>query len=496
MYKFDAIIIGSGISGACIARELSRWNLKIAVLEKATDFCAGASKGNSATIHSGHDAAYGSLKAYYNVRGNAMYDTLCRELSVPFYRNGTIVFASSKAELDEVHRLKENADLNGVPNVQILDYDALTRLEPGWSTAVLGALYAPTGGVVCPYTLTFALCENAHQNGVVFFRNTEVRHIERKKSSFLLTTNLGLFHSQYVFNCAGTHADEINNFVSTQTITIQPRKGSHIILDKCLSPHVHSTLCQTPIDLPGGGHTKGMGLMPTIDKTLLLGCEAIPVTDKDDTATTREGLASILTYFRNNWSMFPISRAIPTFPQQYIIGAFAGLRPHPVGDEYIIGEAVDCPGFFNMAGIESPGLTAAPAIAANLIQSAAHKYGFSPNTSFNPIRRVSKSFRDMTETERSQAIESDPNYGDILCRCELVTRAEILSAIHGELGARSVNAIKMRVRAGMGRCQGGFCSPEIVRLLSEELGISMTDVLQSESGSNVLLYETCSEILL
>ena len=495
MQEFDAIVIGSGISGACTARELARWQLRTAVLEKDADFCAGATKGNSATVHSGHDAAYGTKKAYYNVRGNAMYDDLCRELSVPFRRNGTIVFAASETELAEVRRLKENADKNGVPGVQVLDREGLERLEPGWGETVLGALYAPTGGMVCPYTLTFALCENAHKNGVRFFRNAGVRQIVREDSVFILTTDAGQFRCRYLFNCAGTHADEMNNFVSSHKITIQPRRGSHIILDRKLAPHVHATLCQTPADLSGGGHTKGMGLMPTMDGTLLLGCEAVTVENRDNTATTREGLDEILNYFRANWAKLPISRAIPVFPQQAVIGAFAGLRPHPTGDDYILGEPDDCPRFCNLAGIESPGLTAAPAIARELVQQAAQRYGWKANGAFDPLRRAPKPFRLMNFAERERAIAADADYGAVICRCEMVTRAEVLAAIRGELGARSVNAVKMRVRAGMGRCQGGFCGPEVVRLLSEELGIPMTEVLQAGQGSNVLLYETCSEAL-
>ncbi len=287
----------------------------------------------------------------------------------------------------------------------------------------------------------------------------------------------------------------MNNFVSSHKITIQPRRGSHIILDRKLAPHVHATLCQTPADLPGGGHTKGMGLMPTMDGTLLLGCEAVTVENRDNTATTREGLDEILNYFRANWAKLPISRAIPVFPQQAVIGAFAGLRPHPTGDDYILGEPDDCSRFYNLTGIESPGLTAAPAIARELVQQAAQRYGWKANGAFDPLRRAPKPFRLMNFAERERAIAANADYGAVICRCEMVTRAEVLAAIRGELGARSVNAVKMRVRAGMGRCQGGFCGPEVVRLLSEELGIPMTEVLQAGQGSNVLLYETCSEAL-
>ena len=492
--NYDAIIIGAGISGSCVARELAKYNLKTAVLEKGYDLCSGATKGNSATVHSGHDAAYGTNKAHYNVRGNAMYDTMCEELSVPFNRNGTIVFAGSDAEMEEVYRLKANADKNQVPGVRVLTKEELIELEPPyWGPDVKGALYAPSGGMVCPYTLVFALCENAADNGVEFFLNTQVNNIEKTGEGFLLNTNNGIFTSKYIFNCAGVHADEMNNFISENKITIMPRKGSHLILDKKLAPYVKQTLCQTPFTMPGGGHTKGQGIMPSVDGTIILGCEAIDTTEKDNNDTSREGLNMILDYFDANWKHFPLSYYYPKFPRHLIINAFASNRPHPTTDDFIIGEVKDAPGFFNLAGIESPGVTAAPAIAFDVVNDAASKYNFTKNESFNPIRKAKKPFREMTEEERNEAIAEDPDYGKIICRCELITKAEILKAIRGPIGARSVNAVKMRTRAGMGRCQGGFCGPEVARIISQELNIPMTDVLLSGAGSNILLREIGAE---
>ena len=491
---YDAVVIGSGISGASIARELSKYSLRTAVLEKSSDLCAGATRGNSATVHSGHDAAHGTLKAKYNVLGNAMYDVLCEELSVPFVRNGTILFAVSEEEMSEVRRLKENADQNSVPGVRILNREELEEIESGWGGEVIGGLYAPTGGMVCPYTLTFALCENAAENGVDFYRDTEVTGIERQGEGYLLHTSGGTFHAAYVFNCAGVHADEMNNFVSARTFRILPRKGEHIILDKKLAPYVKATWSQPPHDLPSGGHTKGMGLMPSVDGTVILGCDAHDVYSKEDMSTTDVGLKEILSYFEENWRHLPLHRVCPQFPRSMVIGAFGGLRPHPEGDDFIIGEVEDAPGFFNMAGIESPGLTAAPAIARDLTQQAAEKYGFPANEKFQPLRKRPKPFREMDQAEREAAIASDPDYGKLICRCEQVTRAEVLQAVRGPVGARSVNGVKMRTRAGMGRCQGGFCGPEVVRILSEELGIPLTAVLQSGTGSEVLCGAICEEV--
>lgn len=490
---YDVVIIGAGVSGAALARELCAFRLRIAVLEKGSDVCAGASKGNSATVHSGHDAAHGTKKAYYNIEGNAMYDRLCDELSVPFNRNGMIIFAADEADMAEVNRLKRNADMNGVPGVQVLNREELIRLEGHFGEDVIGGLYAPTSGMVCPYSLVIAMCENAAENGAEFFLNTEARHIAKIPGGFRIETSSGEFETKYVFNCAGTHADDINNMVSQNRFAILPRKGEHLILDKKLAPYVKATISQTPRDLPGGGHTKGMGLMPSVDGTIILGCDAHDMSGKDEVDTTCIGTGEILDYFERNWRHLPISRAYPRFPRHMVIGAFGGLRPHPDTDDFILGEAADAPGFWNMAGIESPGLTAAPAIARDIARQAAEQYGFERSPAFNPVRRRPKPFREMSPEERRQAIAEDPDYGKIVCRCEQVTRAEILAAIRSPIGAKTVKAVKMRTRAGMGRCQGGFCGPEVVRILSEELHIPMTEVTLCGKGSEIIPFEACTE---
>ena len=486
---YDAVIIGSGISGATLANALSRYQLRVAVFEKSSDVCGGASRSNSATVHSGHDATFGSLKARYNVLGNAMYDRLCADLNVPFSRNGMILFATSAADMDEITRLKKNADQNGVPGVQVLDRASLIAMEGSFGEEVVGGLYAPTSGQVCPYSLVIALCEHAAENGVSFFLNTAVQQIERDCDGYLIHTTHGSVSSRFVFNCAGVYADEINNMVSYNRFHITPRKGEHLILDKKLAPYVKSTISQTPFLLPSGGHTKGMGIMPTADGTVLLGCTACDVPDKEDTATSAEGISQIIRFFEENWRHLPIHSAVASFPRQLIIGAFAGLRPHPDTDDFILGEAADAPGFYNMAGIESPGFTAAPAIAEEMASDFAKRYRIPPNETYCPTRTRPKAFRNMNTAERERALASDPNYGRIVCRCEQVTRADVLQAIHSPVGAKTVDAIKMRTRAGMGRCQGGFCCPEVVSLLSEELSIPMTEVTMSGANSHVIPYE-------
>ncbi len=489
MNKYDVIIIGSGVCGAAMSRELSRYQLKIAVLEKGDDVCVGASKANSATVHSGHDATYGTKKAHYNILGNAMYDKLCSELSVPFTRNGTIIFALSESEMQEIIRLKENAEMNNVPGVQTLSRSELITYEGYFGTRVIGGLIAPTGGVVCPYGLTIAMCENSCRNGVEFFLNTEVSAIQKNGTHFTVHTNNQDFQARYIFNCAGVHADEINNMLSSHKIRIIPRKGAHLILDKKLAGIITATLSQTPSPLPGGGHTKGLGIVPSVDGTLILGCDAYTVTDKDDTTTDAASIEYILDYFTRNWQHFPLSIFYPELPREMIIGAFAGTRPHLETDDYIIGEAEDVPGFFNLAGIESPGLTAAPAIARDVATEAARKYNFDVNPYFSPLRKHRKPFREMSYSEKEDAITENPDYSEIICRCEQITLAEVLQAIHAPLGARSVDAVKMRTRAGMGRCQGGFCSSRIIKILASELNIPVTEVNKCGAGSNIVPYE-------
>ena len=490
---FDVVIIGAGITGLSIARELARYKISILVLEKGYDVCAGASKGNSATVHSGHDALPGSLKARYNVLGNALYDDLCKELSVPFVRNGTIVFGTTKTDMEEILKLKDQADKNGVPGVAVLDRQGLMEKEPWFGEKVIGGLWAPSGGMVCPYTLVIAMAENAAMNNVEFNLCTEVISLERRGAVWNLITNRGSFEGKTIFNCAGTHADTINNMVSQYHFSIFPRKGEHIILDKRLAPYVRTTVCQTPKLLPGGGHTKGMGIMPSLDGTVILGCNTMDVSDRENMDTTREGLDSILTFFEENWEHLPIGKAIPRFPRDMVIGAFGGVRAHPNTDDFIIGEAPDAEGFFNAAGIESPGLTAGPAIGKVLANEAAEKFGYIPNPGFIPFRDVNKPFRNMSLSERTEAIKKDSNNGKVVCRCEQITRAEILSSIRSYPGAQSINAVKMRTRAGMGRCQGGFCGPGVLNILSEELQCSPLKITQAGGDSQILTGNVSSE---
>ena len=358
---WDAIIIGAGISGCSVARELARYQLKVLVLEKGHDVCAGTTKGNSATVHAGYDPDPGSNKAIYNVRGSRMYPELCRELQVPYLKNGLVMIALDEEQMEEVRKLHEMGQRNGV-RTEVCDRARILEIEPDMGEGVIGGLWVPDSGMVCPYNLVMALAENSARNGVEFRTSTQALSVERDGGEWLVSTPDETFRTKYVFNCAGTHADKFNNMVSADVFHIIPREGQHLIMDRDFAPYVKTTIYPTPELLPGGGHTKGMGLMPSVDGTLILGCNADDVDDPDFSANTREGIDKILDFFEERWKYMPISKHVPKFPRDAVITAYGGSRAHPDRDDFILGEPKDAPNFINLAGIESPGVTAAPAM--------------------------------------------------------------------------------------------------------------------------------------
>ncbi|MGX8709520.1 MAG: NAD(P)/FAD-dependent oxidoreductase [bacterium] len=487
---WDAIIIGAGVSGCSVARELSRYQLKVLVLEKGHDVCAGTSKGNSATVHAGYDPTPGTNKAIYNVRGNRMYPELCDELEVPFVKNGMIIFAINEEQMNEVRRLHSLGDQNGV-TTKVCNRAALLEIEPDMGEGVIGGLWIPDSGMVCPYNLVIALAENAAINGVEFKTSTEAQSVEQAANGWLVRTTAGDFTAKYIFNCAGTHADQFNNMVSKDHFHIIPREGQHLILDRQLAKYTKTTICQTPESLPSGGHTKGMGLMPSVDGTIILGCNADDVEDPDFCANTREGIDKIVRYFEDKWKYLPISKHVPKFPHDAVITAYGGSRAHPDRDDFILGEPQDAPCFINLAGIESPGITAAPAIAVDMVKILVERENPALNTKYQPGRNIKRPFRTMTTEERKAAIGADPDYAKIVCRCEQVTEAEIRDAIRRPVGEKSLNSVKMRTRAGMGRCQGGFCSTRVLEILCEELGKTPLEITQSGGRSNILVSKAC-----
>lgn len=501
--KYDIIIIGAGVSGCAVARELSRYDLKICVLDKESDVCEGTSKANSGIVHAGHDAKPDTLKAKLNVQGNLMMEEMAKKLDFPFKRNGSLVVCQNEEELSKLEELKERGKENGVEGLRILTREEALELEPALADSVYAALYAPTGGIVCPFLMNIAYAENAAINGVKFQFGTCVQDIQRchQVSGFEVITNQGTLYSKYVINAAGVYADEIHNMVSEKKLHITPRRGEYCLLDKNAGNLVSHTIFQVP-----GEMGKGVLVTPTIHGNLMIGPTADDVPDKEDNATTRAGLDKVLN---------DSAKSVKDIPTRQVITSFAGLRAHEDGGDFQIEELTDVPGFIDVAGIESPGLTSAPAIGVyvcDLVKKMMEDTdrqinpGDSGNLrsfevadkqkssgrlqekeNFIETRKGIVHFAELSLEEQKELIQKDPAYGQVICRCETVTEGEILDAIRRPLGARTLDGVKRRVRAGMGRCQGGFCTPRIMEILSRECGIPLEEICKNNPNSRIIV---------
>ena len=470
---YDVIIIGAGVSGAASARELSRCAARICVLEKEEDVCCGTSKANSAIVHAGYDAAPGSLMAKLNVRGNALMGDLAKDLDIPFRRIGSLVVCLSEEDMPGLQALYDRGQANGVPDLRIIYHDELLQMEPNLSEEAYAALYAPTAGIVCPFGLNIALAENAAMNGVEFHFDTEVQSLERRQGGgWILHTSQGSYETRLVVNAAGVYADSLHNMISSGKIHITPRRGDYCLLDKTTGSHVNHTIFPLP-----GKYGKGILVSPTIHGNLLLGPTAIDVADPEATNTTADGLAQVLEN---------AGRYVKEIPYKNVITSFAGLRAHEDGHEFIIGEVPGAENFIDCAGIESPGLTSSPAIGEMVAEIVRAKLELSEKEHFISRRKGIMNPAQLPDGERQEWIRRHPAYGHIVCRCEHISEGEILDAIHRPLGARSLDGVKRRVRAGMGRCQGGFCSPRVMELLSRELDIPPEQITK-RGGASALL---------
>ena len=470
--NFDVVVIGGGVTGCAFARELSRYNLNTCVVEREEDVCSGTSKANSAIVHAGHDAVPGSLKAKFNVEGNRMMEDLAEELDFEFKRNGSLVLCFAEEDRPALEELYQKGIKNGVPDLKIITGDEVRAMEPNVSEQVVAALYAPTGGIVCPFGLTIALAENACDNGVEFIFNTEIKEIRKAESGYELEADEMLLKASYVVNAAGVYADVLHNMVSEKKLHITPRKGDYCLLDKEAGNHVSHTIFQLP-----GKLGKGILVTPTIHGNLLTGPTAKDIEDKEATATTAQELAEITQ---------KASVSVNNIPFRLVITSFCGLRAHEDGDDFVIGEADDAPGFFDAAGIESPGLTSAPAIGVYVANLIAEKAGAGKKENWNGKRKGFIRPEKMTREERAALIKERPEYGTIICRCEGVSEGEIMDAINRTLGAVSLDGIKRRVRQGMGRCQAGFCTPRTMEILARERNMKMEDICKNAPGSNML----------
>ena len=475
---YDVIIIGAGVTGCAVARFLSAFKGSFCVLERTEDVCSGTSKANSAIIHAGFDAAHGSLMAKYNLLGCQMYPQLAEELDFSYKNNGSLVLALSEEDIPKLEALKENGIKNGVEHLEIVGRERLKELEPAVGHVPVAALYAPTAGIVCPFGATIAFAENAYTNGVEFRFNTEVKGLTRSedeegKPYWIVQTAEGVLQTRAVVNAAGVYSDILHNMVSADKIRIVPRKGDYLLLDRRTGGYVQHTVFQVP-----GKFGKGVLVSPTVHGNTIIGPTAEDIEDKEGVDTTAEGFDDL---------MEKAGLAFDDLPLREVITSFAGLRAHEARHDFILGEASDAPGFFDCAGIESPGLTAAPAIGKEIAAQLAEKLGLAEDPDFVGTRKGFIDPKALDLPDLAELIKEKPEYGRIVCRCEQVSEGEIRDAIRRPLGAKSLDGVKRRVRAGMGRCQAGFCSPRIMDILAEELGVDVADITKSGGHSEVIV---------
>ncbi|MDI6703993.1 MAG: NAD(P)/FAD-dependent oxidoreductase [bacterium] len=474
--RYDIVVIGGGVIGCSIARELSKYQVKILLLEKESDVTLGTSGKNSGVVHSGLYPKPGSLKARLNVEGNRLFPKFCEELDVPFRKIGTLVVAKNKDEVKELKRLKKIGDTNGVPGIEIISQHELKKMEP--NIKGVASLYSPTGGITSPYTLTIALAENALLNGVKISLNNEVKGIRRENGRLLVKTEKGEFKTGWVINSAGLFADRIAQMVGISDYRIYPCRGEYHILDKRTMGLINRMVYPVP---PKEGGGKGIHLTPTISGNILIGPSAAYIRDREDTKTTKRIMKRLFQEAKE---------FLPKLTENDFIHNYSGNRAKLIGpkvsgfSDFVIEESPKIPYFINLIGIESPGLTCAPAIAKMVVNIIKEKEGLRRNRDFNPKRHGIKRFSDLSLDEKERLIKENPNFGEIICRCEEVTRQEIISAIKNPLGVVTLSGIKYRTRAGMGRCQGGYCLPKIVGIL-EEFGISEREITLKGKGSSL-----------
>lgn len=453
MKKTDFAVIGAGIVGGMIARALSRYEGTVTILEKENDVARGASAANSAIVHAGFDAMPGTLKAKLNVRGSEMMKETAAALGVRYRQNGSLVVAFSKEEILCLEELLRRGEANGVKGLRILSREEVREKEPHIGENVIAALYAPTGAIVCPYELTISAVGCAMDNGAALLLNTELTGMTKTDAGFLLHTNREDILTGAVINCAGLYADRVAAMAGDTDFSIHPRRGEYILLDKECGALCHSTVFRTPTALG-----KGILVTPTVDGNLLLGPTAEDGTDKEDRATTYAGLASVTAQAKERLSGIPFGKTITSF---------VGLRAVGSTGDFIINSPQK--GFYNVAGIESPGLSSAPAIAEYVL-SLIRQCGtvLSPKANWQGRRTLPCAFRDLPAEEKNAVIRKNPAFGRMVCRCEEVSEGEIIAAIRQNPKPTDLDGIKRRTRAQMGRCQGGFCSPTVLSLLAAE----------------------------
>ena len=473
---YDIAIIGAGIIGASIFREVLKFDLKVVVIEKENDVAMGTSKANSAIVHAGYDPKVGTLMAKYNVRGNEMFEHICEELSVPFKRNGSLVLAFDEADMETIKELYDNGNKLGVKGLEILSKEQVHEKEPNIKPHILGALYAPSGSIVGPYEYTIALMENGIVNGGELKLNREVTAIEKDEIFKISTAQGEIIESRFLINAAGVYADKIHNMICKESYKITPIKGGYFVMDRSEGNLVSHTIFQCP-----SKRGKGVVVTPTVHGNLLVGPNADSVYDKDNVATTAENLEFIKNTSLKTTDKINFREAIRNF---------AGLRAYSDYGDFIIQENRDIKGFIDVAGIKSPGLSSAPAIAEDVIKILKNA-GLKAEKKENYIaRREQINFMELSPKEKADLIKKDKRYGRIICICENITEGEIVDSIKRSFGRISLDGVKRRCRPGMGRCQGGFCGPRVQEIIARELNIPMEEVELDKDGSYILVGKT------
>jgi glycerol-3-phosphate dehydrogenase len=475
---YDVIIIGAGVVGSLVARALARYRLRLLLVDKNSDVAEGTTKANTAIVHAGYDAKPGSLKAQLNLTGNRMYDTVCGDLDVAFQRCGSYVIAQDAADLLTLDKLYQRGQQNGVGGLSLLSADEMRQREPSLTPSVCGALYASTSGIVDPFQLGIGAAEGAVLNGVDLLLETRVTGFVIENQRIVgVNTTLGSFRSRWVVVAAGLWADDLMHFAGMDGFTIKPRKGEYFLLDRRASDLVHTVLfpCPTPI-------SKGIMVTRTVHGNVLLGPNANTIEDKEDLTVTAVGLDEVFTGAR---------KLIPDLSTRDVIRSFAGLRAASTYDDFLIELPGNPGGLVVLAGIDSPGLTAAPAIAQYVVDLL-HEAGLtlSSNPAYNPERRAVRRFANMSRSEQEEQIKYNPLYANVVCRCETVTEGEIVDACHEVIPARTYDGLKRRTRLGSGRCQGAFDTPLIIEIMARELGVSPLDITLKGGGSVLLSHST------
>ncbi len=474
---YDVAVIGGGVIGGTILRELSKYQLNSVLLEKGSDVSLGQSRANSGIVHAGFDAMPNTNKAKFNVLGNKMMESYANELGVKYKNNGSLVIAFTDSELKTLEELLERGKANGVEGLEIISKEELLKLEPNISKNAIGALYAKTGGIVCPYELTIASIGNAMDNGAKLMLNFNVCKVEKGDFGFMLYSEKGdSVFAKTIINSAGFGSEKVAKLFGDNSVQIGARKGEYILLDRESGDYVSHTIFTTPTK-----KGKGILISNTVDGNILLGPTAEEIAD-DNNETTKVGLDSVINQAKTMGENLPLYNTITSF---------AGVRAYSSRHDFIIEESPTCKNLINVAGIESPGLTSAPAIAKFVVEElVSKKHELIKKEEFNGKRIADNWFKNLSNEEKNQVISKDKTYGNIVCRCEQVTEGEIIHAIRQNPPALTIDAIKRRTRAGMGRCQSGFCQSRVAEILSKELNVDITNVTKSGEGSQILMGRT------